>query len=372
MSPLFSNQFIKTKKMPTDLRTRELAKIAVNYSVAVKPKEKVIISGGSEAIPFLTELYKEIILKGAYPIVRVGLPNISHFFYKYANKEQLEYFPNHWFDTVKQAQAYIGVDTEDNTKALTNISPKKIALRQKITHPIGNYICNSRPQMRRVTIAYPCLAHAIEAEMSLTEWETLIYKACLIDWKKFGKKLDKTNKKFAKGKKVHLKGEDVDLKFSIEGKNSVADKGEDNMPGGEIFMAPVRESLNGRIKFEYPAIYGGKEVTDIQLKFKEGKVVEYEASKNKDLLKEILGVDENSSYVGEFGIGMNPNITKFTKNLLFDEKISGTIHLALGMAYKDNGGGNDSAVHWDIVKDMSKAEIILDNKIVQKNGKWKI
>ena len=137
-------------------------------------------------------------------------------------------------------------------------------------------------------------------------------------------------------------------------------------------MAPVRESLNGWIKFDYPAIEDSKEVTDIHLKFENGKVIESSASKNEDFLKEMLSADENASYVGEFGIGMNPKVTKFTKNLLFDEKMGGTIHLALGMAYKDNGGGNDSIIHWDIVKDMSKARIILDGKVVQRNAKWKI
>ena len=200
-----------------------------------------------------------------------------------------------------------------------------------------------------------------------------VYDACLgINWKKFGKYLDKIAKIFEKGKEVYLIGEGVDLKISIKGKNAVADKGEENMPGGEIYMAPVRESLNGWIKFDYPAIESGKEVTDIFLKFENGKVVESSASKNEDFLKEMLATDKNSSYVGELGIGCNPKINKFTKELLFDEKIGGTIHLALGMAYKDNGGGNDSAIHWDIVKDMKKAKIILDGKIVQENGKWKI
>jgi aminopeptidase len=144
------------------------------------------------------------------------------------------------------------------------------------------------------------------------------------------------------------------------------------MPGGEVFMAPVRESLNGWIKFDYPAIEGGKEVTDIFLKFENGKVVEATASKNEDFLKEMISVDENASYVGEFGIGCNPKINRFTKNLLFDEKIGGTIHLALGAAYKENGGGNDSGIHWDIVKDMRKAKIIVDGKIIQENGGWKL
>lgn len=177
---------------------------------------------------------------------------------------------------------------------------------------------------------------------------------------------------FRKGKNVHLLGEGVDLKFEIHGEKATSDKGEENMPGGEVFMAPMRESLNGWIKFDYPAIKSGKEVTDIFLKFKNGKVVESKASKNEDFLREMLKTDENASYVGEFGIGCNPKITKFTKNLLFDEKIGGTIHLALGSAYKENGGGNDSAIHWDIVKDMKRAKIILDGKVVQDKGIWKI
>lgn len=359
--------------MPVDLRTRKLAQLAVRHSVFVKPGETIIISGNSEAIPFLTELYKEIILCGAHPIVRVNLPNINDFYYKYANKEQLEKFPDYWFDTIKKADKYIGIDSEINTRELTNTDSKKVSQRQKIVHKISEYICNEKDKIRRCTIAYPSVSLAQEAEMSLTEYENFVYESCLeIDWKKFGKKLNKIAKTFEKGKNVHLFGEGIDLKFSITGKNCVADVGEENMPGGEVFMAPVRESLNGWVKFDYPAIESGKEVTDIFLKFANGKVIESNASKNEDFLKEMLNLDDNSSYVGEFGIGCNPKINKFTKNLLFDEKIGGTIHLALGMAYKDNGGGNDSAIHWDIVKDMKKGKIILDGKVVQDKGKWKI
>jgi len=358
--------------MPLDMRTQELAKIVVRYSVAVKPKEKVVIAGGSEALPFLTALYKEIILAGAYPIVKVSLPNVTDFFYKYAKEHQLKFFPQYWFNTIKEAQAYIGIDTDENTRQLTSIDSKKITMRQKILKPISDYIVNTREKIRRVTVAYPCLSHAQEAEMSLTEWENFVYKACLIDWKKFSKRLRKINKRFEKGKEVYLKGKNVDLKFSIAGKNSVADDGKENMPGGEIFMAPVRESLNGWIKFEYPRIYSGKKISGVYLKFKDGRVVEYDAEEGKELLKAILETDKNSSYIGEFGIGCNPNITSYSNNLLFDEKIAGTIHLALGMAYKENGGGNDSAIHLDIVKDMSKASIILDSKIIQKDGKWRI
>lgn len=356
--------------MPIDLRTRKLAQLAVKYCTAVKPGENVILSGEAESLPFLVELYKAVILAKAHPIINVKLPGTEDFFYKYATSEQINKFPQHWMDTVKSAQAYIGIYTETNTRELTNCPSEKITQREKVIDAISDYIVNTREKIRRVTIAYPILSQAIEAEMSLTEYENFIYNACLIDWKKLGKRLDTLSKIFERGKQVHLKGENVDLKFSIKGKNCVADKGEENMPGGEIFMAPFRESTNGWIKFEYPALWGGKEVTDITLKFEKGKVIEAQASKNEDFLIKMLDIDENARYLGEFGIGCSPNINRFTKNLLFDEKINGTIHLALGMAYKQNGGGNDSALHWDMVKDMKNAEIILDGKVVQKNGEW--
>ena len=355
-----------------DLRTQKLAKLLVDYSIFVKPGEKVVISGNSEAEEFIKAIYKEVILKGAHPILRVNLPGLSPFFYKYANKEQIERFPKEFDFIVKNAQKYIGIITETNTKELTNIDPKKIVARRKIVNPISDYIVNAKDKIRRCTVGFPCNALAQEAEMDLVEYENFVYSACLQDWKTLGRKMDKIKSKFKKNSKVHLIGENVDLTFKVHGDKAIADKGEENMPGGEVFMAPLRESVNGWIKFEYPAIREGKEVTGIFLKFENGKVIEASATKNEEFLKTMLNTDENSSYVGEFGIGCNPKITKFTKELLFDEKIGGTIHLALGMAYKENGGGNDSALHWDIVKDMKKAKIIVDGKTIQENAVWEL
>jgi aminopeptidase len=355
-----------------DTRTRALAKLVVDHALFVKKGETVIISGGTEAQEFLIALYKEVILRGAHPDLRVGLPETSAFFFKHAQKHQIEKFPESFDFRVKKAQKYIGINTTANTRDLSNCDPKKIAARQKITRPISEYVVNAKPHIHRSTVAFPCQALAQEAEMSLTDYENFVFGACLQDWDAIGKKMDKVLKTFQKGKSVHLIGEGVDLKFEVHGKLAKSDIDGENVPMGEVFMAPVRESLNGWIKFDYPAIESAKEVTDIYLKFKDGKVIEATASKNEDFLKEMLAADENASYVGEFGIGMNPKVTKFTKNLLFDEKMGGTIHLALGMAYKENGGGNDSVIHWDIVKDMSKAKIILDGKVVQQNGNWKI
>lgn len=358
--------------MPTDQRTRKLAQLAVRKCVNTKPGKNIIISGSSEAVPFLVELYKEIILQKANPIVRVNLPDINDFFYKFASKEQIEKFPDYWFDTVKQAQGYIGIDTERNTRELSSCDSKKMTARTKVIHPISDYVCNEKSKIKRCTIAYPCLALAQEAEMSLTEYENFVYGACLQDWTKLEKIMKKALSKFKEGSVVHLLGQGVDLKMKVHGKLAKSDLDFDNMPAGEIFMAPIRESLNGWIEFDYPSVRNGKEVRDIFLKFKEGKVIEARATKNEDFLKEMLATDDNSSYVGELGIGCNPKITKYTNNLLFDEKIGGTIHLALGMAYKENGGGNDSAIHWDIVKSMKKAKLIVEGKTVQQDGKWKI
>ena len=358
--------------MPIDLRTQKLAKILVNYSVAVKPNENVIIAGGTEAQEFILALYKEVILVGGHPILRVSLPETAPFFYKHAKPHQITNYPEYYEHMLKTSQKFIGIDTDANTRELTNCDPKKLTTRQKIMKPISDLINHSKPGMLRCSVGFPCTALAQDAEMSLTEYETFVFEACLQNWNKLSKLMKKIISKFKQNSKVHLLGKGVDLTMRVHGKKAAMDDGRENMPGGEIFMAPIRESLNGKIKFEYLAIRDGKEVTDIELEFKEGKVINAKASKNEEFLKEMLATDKNSSYVGELGIGCNPKINLFTKNLLFDEKIGGTIHLALGNAYPENGGGNDSAIHWDIVKDMHHSKIIVDGKTIQENGRWKL
>ncbi len=358
--------------MAIDARTKKLAKLVVNYSLQVKHDENVIISGSTEASNFITALYAEILKAGAHPVLRLTLPNLGPIFYKYAREHHIKQFPDIFDYTVKHAQKYIGIDTESNTREMSSVDPRKMAKRGQIVRPISDYIVNAKDKIRRVTVGYPCLALAQEAEMSLGEFEDFMFGAMLQDWPKLSKDIDKILNIFKKGNQVHLVGKNVDLKFLVHGNKAEADKGEENMPGGEVFMAPFRESVEGYIKFDYPAIEQGNEVSDIYLEFRKGKVVKSRASKNQKVLNAMLNIDENAKYLGEFGIGCNPKIKKFTKNLLFDEKIGGTIHLALGMAYKENGGGNDSAIHWDIVKDMRKAKIMLDGVVIQENGKWKI
>lgn len=358
--------------MAIDNRTTKLAKLVVNYFLKVKHDSNVIISGSTEASDFITALYQTVLEAGAHPVLRLTLPGLAPMFYKLAKEHHIKNYPDIFDYTVKHAEYYIGIDTDTNTREMTSVDPKKITDRKIVTRPISDHINNARDKMRRATVGYPCLALAQEAEMSLDEFEDFMFGAMLQDWDKVGKDIKKVLNKFRKGKHVHLLGENVDLEFDIHGDKAADDLEGDNIPCGEVFMAPVRDCAEGWIKFDYPAIEVGKEVPDIRLEFKKGKVVKCSASKNEDFLVQMLKTDKNSSHIGEFGIGLNPKIKKFTKNLLFDEKIGGTIHLALGMAYKENGGGNDSAIHWDIVKDMRKAKIILDGKVAQENGRWLI
>lgn len=325
--------------MALDERTKKLAKLVVNYSVFVRHDENVVISGSTEAESFIVALYEEILKAGAHPILRLTIPGLNPIYYKYAKEHHLKKFPEYFDYMVKNAQKYIGIDTTSNTKELTSTNPAKIAQRGKITRPIIDYIVNEKPKIHRCSVGYPTMAKAQEACMSLAEYEDFVFSACLQDWKKLGCDIDKILAKFKKGKEVHLLGKNVDLKMKIHGKLAAADKGEENMPGGEIFMAPVRETVSGWIKFDYPAINSGNEVEGIYIEFKEGKAVTIKAEKNEKFLKQMLAIDENASYLGELGIGMNPKVKKFTKDLLFDEKIGGTIHLAFGSAYKENGGG---------------------------------
>src|SRR3989344_2661726 len=356
-----------------DPRITKEAEIIVNHSIKVKKGEYIIISGGTEAKELMLELYRLIIKKGAYPSLKVGLAGTSYIYYKNASNEQLKKFPQISFDEIKKTQCYIGIHSDENTRELSNIEPKKLSLREKITHSISDYIVNRKDKIRRCTTIFPTMALAQDAEMSLEEYENFVYGSMLQDWNKLKKRFVKIQKILNNAKEIKIIGEDTDLKLKIYKKSFIVDAGEENFPGGEIFCAPEPKSVEGHIRFTYPAIKSGVEVTNIYAEFKKGKCIKATADKNEKFLNTMLNMDKGSRYIGELGIGMNPNVTKFTKELLFDEKLIGSIHLAFGMAYKECGEPNKSALHWDIVKDLRKnGKIIADGKVVQKNGKWLI
>lgn len=351
-----------------DARIRRLAKTLTEHSIKIKKGNIIEISGGEKSKPLLLELSKLILKKGALPRLNVGLEGYSYLYFKYASEEMLKRYPKIGMYEAKNIQGCISIGAEYNTRELTNINPKKISIRRRATKPLQDLILKKD---NWVICEFPTNSLAQEADMSLHEFEDFLFKATNVDWKKESKKQDKLKKILDKGKKVRIIGEDTDITFSIKGRQGIKCDGTRNMPDGEVFIAPVETSTEGHIRYTYPAIFGGREVDNVKLCFKKGKVVKATADKNERFLKETIKTDKGSCYLGEFGIGVNYNIKKFIKNILFDEKIGGTIHLALGMAYKEGGGKNESALHWDMIKDLRKGgEFYIDGKLIQKNGKF--
>ncbi len=362
----------------SDSRVGKLAKLCVHYSVNVKPKEQVLIRGNTSALPLIGELYKECLLNGAHPLF-VPISEFDYTFYKYAKDQQLEFVPPFAKFLFENIDVSIGVLCDTNPKKLTSIDPAKIRKHRASQREINEIFMKryAEGKLRWTILPYPVNAQAQEAAMSLEEYEDFVYNSCLLnrkdpvkEWKKIEKQQEKTCASMNKTSRIRIVGEDTDLTFSVKDRKWLNCCGKINMPDGEVYTGPVENSINGRIRFTYPGIYSGKEVEDISLTFKNGKVVKAEAAKGYELLKEILKID-GADHIGEFAIGTNYGITKFTKEMLFDEKMGGTIHMALGNSYAETGGLNKSTIHWDILKDMKKGgEIYADNELVYKNGKF--
>jgi len=357
-----------------DERIKKLAKILVEHSTHVKKGDRVIINGDIVAEPLITEVYRLCLAKGAHPAVHTPIPGLAHIFYKNATADQLQKFPEVAMFEAKKADVFISIHGDLNTREFSDIDPKRIATRSKVVDPISKV----RLAKRWVGCDYPTNALAMEADMSLEEYTDWFFNACNIDYDSLKKKHEKLKDVLNRSTEVRIVSKNTDLKLSIKKMTAINHQGDKNVPDGEVFTAPEKDKTEGYIQFSYPAIRGGNEVDGIFLRFKKGKVVEAKATKNEKFLHSMLNMDPGSCYLGELGIGVNYNITKYTKNLLFDEKIGGTIHLALGMSYpecctKNNSQGNRSALHWDIVKDLRQGgEIIVDGKVIQRNGKFLI
>jgi aminopeptidase len=280
--------------------------------------------------------------------------------------EDLIVTPKNLLEAMRASDVDIHILSHSNTRFLETVDSKRVAIYNKAMEPYRDEYLKKR---WNGTI-HPTNAHAQEAGMSLGEYRDFVYSSVLRDWPSEIARMKPLKEKMDKAGEVRLIGTDTDLSFSIKGRIAVVDDAKLNMPGGELYTAPVDDSATGKILFDLPSIYAGKEVTGIRLRFEKGMIVDYSASKNESLLKELIATDEGSKRLGEFGVGTNRGITRSTKTILFDEKIAGTIHLAIGNAYKQCGGINKSAVHWDMIKTMKPGEILMDDESVQKDGKF--
>ncbi len=366
----------------TDPRIEKLAHLLVNYSVAMRPGDKVLITGDAVGEPLLKAVYTETLRAGGHPLMMVNLPGADELLFRYASDEQLQHVPEPLKLVTDTYDVHISIWGEENTRALTNVDPVKQVLHaQARTELMKTSMRRSAAGELRWTLAlFPTNACAQDAEMSLNEYEDFVYGACLPDmddpvgyWERFsawqGKIVD-----WLKGKeRVHVIGPETDLRLSVAGRTFINCGGDYNMPDGEVFTGPVEGSVEGHVCFSYPAIYRDREVTGVRLWFEGGRVVKASAEKNEDFLQKTLDTDEGSRRVGEFAIGTNEGITRFTRQILFDEKISGSFHMALGAGYPESGSKNESAIHWDMICDLRKGgEIWVDDELMYKDGKFVI
>jgi len=362
-----------------DPRVNTVAKILVDYSVEVKPNQLVRISGGPEGAPLILAVYQKVLERGAHPFLQVEPEEAEDLFYTYAKDAQLDYVPPFMKEVIEQIDAGIGIWTDVNTKQLTNADPAKQSRRGVAMRPLRDRLLEraAKKELRWSGTVHPIQAFAQDAEMSLREFEDFVYEACLVHepdpinaWKKVSKEQQRLVDWLNKARQIHVVGPDTDLKLEVTGRKWINCDGHENFPDGEIFTGPIEESLNGHIRYTYPACLHGHEVEDVRLQFKEGKVVKATAGKNEQFLLKMLESDEGAKFVGEFAFGTNFGIQRFTKNTLFDEKIGGTIHLALGLGYPESGSKNRSAIHWDMVCDLRKGgEVRVDGTLFLKDGK---
>lgn len=365
----------------TDPRIKKFAEVLVNYSARIVKGDRVLLEATPAAMPLVRELYKHILEKGGFPIPAVWEFASSDVAYlKYATDEQLDFVPPLHKMAYEQFESRIRIHSSTNTRALTGIDASRLQRRGKALGEI------TATQMKRggagefkwVTTLFPTEAYAQDAEMSFEDYEDFVYRAChaneddpIAFWNRVREKQQGAVDNIQGQDQVVLRGPNVDLTLSVKDRLFLNSAGLYNMPDGEIYTGPVENSVNGWVKFTYPAIYNGVAVEGAELTFSNGKVTSAKASKNQDFLLKMLETDSGSRYLGEFAIGTNFEIDKFTGQILFDEKIGGSFHMALGASYPETGGENKSAIHWDMICDMREdSEITVDGELYYKDGNF--
>jgi aminopeptidase len=364
----------------SDIKLNRLANVLVNYSTKVKAGDWVHVNANWQAIPLVKEVVSYILKAGGNPSVSLESSDLNEVFMAQAGEEQLKWMPPLDMHMIKNADVWIIIEAPENTRAMNNIDPSRQQLRnQAYAKWMDTYTKRSASKDLRWVIAnYPCQALAQDAEMSLAEYENFVYQATFADqvkpvhdWIKIHDDQERLVSWLAGKKTISIHGPHAEITFSISGRKFINSDGDQNMPSGEIFTSPVEDSVNGWAAFSYPAIYQGTSVEGIRLEFEHGIIVKATAEKNQEFLIKILDTDEGARFVGEFGIGTNYGISRFTKNILYDEKIGGTFHLALGNGFPEAGGRNESSIHWDLITDAAtETEMRVDEELFYKDGKF--
>ncbi|MBE3141023.1 MAG: aminopeptidase [Thermoplasmata archaeon] len=351
-----------------DGRWNQLANILINYSTQVKPGEHVLITMLEvETFPLVRALYAEAVKSEGLPFVEFQSMYLERDLMLYGKQEQLDWVPEMQSLGMEWADVYIGVRGARNLHEFSGIPSEKITAHRRVLGKVSSL----RNQTRWSLIRVPNESFAQQAGISLDEMMDFFFRATLRDWSLETDRYRKIQEVFQAADQVRIIGRKTDISFSTKGRKYVIADGKLNMPDGEIFTCPVDDSAEGHIYFEFPGVYAGQIVEGIQLEFSKGEILSASAHSNGELLQKLIKMDDGANRLGEFGIGVNLGIDRFCYDILFDEKIGGTIHLALGRAFSECNGINQSALHWDIIKDLrQQGEIYLNGKRVFENGKF--
>lgn len=365
-----------------DERIEKLAELLVRYSVDVQPGQKVMLRSSPEAKPLFLAVYRQVLMAGGLPVTMLNFPEEAELFYAFANEQQLGYLSEPLMLAMETFDVSISIMAETNTRHLSGADPEKMVKASRARRKLFQTFMqrSASGALKWTTTLFPTQAHAQDADMSLTEFEDFVYAACLPDlhdpigyWRSFSARQQKIVDWLKGRQTVHVVGPDTDLTLSIAGRTFINCDCRANVPDGEIFTGPVENSVNGVVSFSYPAIFNGREVTGVRLWFENGRVVKATATKNEEFLLHVLDTDAGARYVGEFAIGTNEAITRFTREILFDEKIGGSFHMALGAGYPETGSRNESSLHWDMICDLRNGgEIWVDGELLYQNGKFAI
>jgi aminopeptidase len=362
-----------------DARVETVAQILVDYSMEIKAGDKVSISGAYIAEPLILALYERCLERGAFPMIRATLPRAAPIFFRTANDDQLEFIweSDRWLN--ENLDVSFSIISEINTRQLSRSDPSRQVISRKARKPLFDRYLEraAKGELRWNVSLFPTEAHAMEAEMSLDEYEDFYYAACMVDsedpvaeWRKFAERHAQLIEWMDGRNEIHVEGEGTDITLEVGGRAFLPADGKENFPDGEIFTGPIEDRTRGYVTFSYPGIYGGQSVEGIRLEFESGKVVDARAKKNEEFLLKTLDTDPGARVLGEIGIGTNYGITGFTGEILLDEKIGGTVHLAVGSSYPESGGVNESAVHWDMVCDLRKGgRVTVDGDPLLEDGK---
>ncbi|NOZ73505.1 MAG: aminopeptidase [Chloroflexi bacterium] len=365
-----------------DPRVVQMAEVIINYSIGLKPGETLFIQGPVAGAPLIKELYRAALRVGAQVSTQVALPGLNKIFFDEANEEQLKWIPPMMNVLLEDYDAYVSLWADENTKEGTHFDLKKRAIRGEAMAPFQKKFLEkvAKGELRWCGTLYPTPAHAQDADMATESYEDFVFSACLPDredpigfWRSMEARQDKLVAFLSEVKKIRLVAKDTDITVTTAGRTWINACGHENFPDGEVFTGPLETETEGYVRFTYPAVYQGVEVDDVRLWFEQGKVVKATAAKGEEFLLSMLDRDEGARRLGEFAIGTNPGITQFTKHTLFDEKIQGTAHMALGLSIPETGGVNESQIHWDMVVDLRDGgQIFADDQLIYENGHFTI